>query len=212
MSGLRRDELRPDDIRRAVEVAAQAMTPLNDADWSAKAGDLDWDCRRTLGHTNDAVVWYAANLAMRSADDVDVVDFDREARIERMLSTLVAGGNVLAATVEGSAAGARGYHGAGMADATGFLAMGCDETLVHTYDVCAGLGTPFEGPADIAGRIVERIFPWAPDHADPWELLLWCNGRMALPGHARLGSEWGWWCAPLDEWDGVAYTDRWPGD
>jgi len=205
-------ELTPDDVRRAVEVAAEAMAEQAVADWSVKAGDLDWDCRRTLGHANDALVWYAANLAMRSTHDVDIVDFDRAGPVESMLSTLVASGYVLAAAAEGSPPGARGYHGAGMADATGFLAMGCDETLVHAFDVCAGLGTAFRGPADIAAGIVERIFPWAPEHADPWERLLWCNGRTALPGHERLGPDWGWWCAPLDEWDGVAYTDHWPGD
>ena len=206
------DDLRPDDVRRAVGAAWDTLGPHAGADWSVKAGDLDWDCRRTLGHNCDALIWYAANLSMPGPDEIGVVDFVREVPVEWLLSTLVASGHVLAAVVEASAPGARGYHGAGMADATGFLAMGCDETLVHTHDLCAGLGEAFEGPADIAERVVARIFPWAPEHDDPWERLLWCNGRIALPGHARIGPDWGWWCAPLDEWDGVAYTDRYPGD
>jgi len=205
-------ELRPDDVRRAVAVAAETLSPHAGADWSATAGDLDWDCRRTLGHMNDALIWYAANLAQPGPDGVGVVDFERGGKIEWLLSTLVASGNVLAAVVEGSSPDARGYHDAGMADPTGFLAMGCDETLVHAHDICTGLGVLFQGSDDIAERIVARIFPWAPEHPDPWERLLWCNGRLALPGHERIGPDWGWWCAPLDEWDGVAYTHRYPGE
>lgn len=40
-----------------------------------------------------------------------------------------------------------------------------------------------------------------------WEALLWCNGRQALPGRARLGADWTWWCAPLAEWDGSDPTE-----
>src|SRR6266545_8408215 len=61
-------------------------------------------------------------------------------------------------------------------------------------------------------RVVARLFPWAPEHDDSWGRLLWCNGRIALPGHERLGPEWGWWCAPLEEWDGVARTDAEPSN
>ena len=32
--------------------------------------------------------------------------------------------------------------------------------------------------------------------------LLWCNGRMALPDHARL-ADWLWHPAPLSAWDGT---------
>ena len=99
-----------------------------------------------------------------------------------------------------------------LADASGFLAMGCDETLVHTFDICAGLGRAFRPPPDVCDRVVRRLFPWAPEHEDPWERLLWSNGRVALPEHPRLGPNWDWWCAPLSEWDGVARTDGGPGD
>jgi hypothetical protein len=36
-------------------------------------------------------------------------------------------------------------------------------------------------------------------------------GRIALPDDARPAGL-GLVCAPLGEWDGVVYTDRWPGD
>jgi hypothetical protein len=55
---------------------------------------------------------------------------------------------------------------------------------------------------------VERIFPWADAGPDPWATLLWCNGRVQLPGRARVGPDWAWWAAPLSEWDGTVPTLR----
>ncbi len=207
------DELGPQDLRQAVIAAADTLAPHTAADWSAMAGDLEWSCKRTLDHTIDAVVWYAGNLAMLATRRrAHVRDGNPNASIERLLEVLVSSGHILARVAEATPPGGRGYHSLGMADASGFVAMGCDETLVHTADICGGLGARFQPPGDLCARVVARLFPWAPDHDDPWERLLWCNGRIALPGHERLGPQWGWWCAPLEEWDGVAYTDAMPSN
>jgi len=204
------DELTPSDIVGAVTAASEAMRGSAGADWTTKARDLDWTCRRTLNHSIDAVLWYATNLATASTEDSgDVRDGKKdETPVPELLRALELSGVLLARVVQASPPGARGYHGAGMADATGFLAMGCDETLIHAYDVTEAFGAPFAPPVDICDRTVRRLFPWAPEHDDPWERLLWCNGRIALPDHPRLGPTWGWWCAPLDEWDGTPRTDR----
>ncbi len=204
------DDLRPDDLRHAVTAAADVMAPHSAADWSVTAPDLEWSCRDTLEHTIDGILWYAGNLATRRPEVVR--DGDPNAPTERLLKALVSSDHILARVAEATPPGGRGYHRMGMPDATGFLAMGCDETLVHTGDICAGLGVRFDPPGDICARVVARLFPWAPEHDDPWERLLWCNGRIALPGHERLGPEWGWWCAPLEEWDGVARTDAEPSN
>ena len=202
------DELRPDDLRRAATVAADALTPHTTADWSVTAGDLEWSCRDTLDHAIVGILWYAGNLATLATRRPEIVrDEDPNAPAERLIQGLVLSDHILARVAEATPPGGRGYHSMGSPDATGFLAMGCDETLVHTGDICAGLGLRFDPPGDLCARVVARLFPWAPEHDDPWERLLWCNGRIALPGHDRLGPEWGWWSAPLDEWDGVAYTD-----
>jgi hypothetical protein len=206
------DELRPDDLRRAVTAAADTLAPHTAADWSVTAGDLEWSCRRTLEHTIDTLLWYAGNLAvLATRRRGHVRDGDPNASTEGLLDALVSSGHILARVAEATPPGGRGYHSLGMADATGFVAMGCDETLVHSGDICAGLGVRLDPPGDLCARVVARLFPWAPEHDDPWERLLWCNGRIALPGHQRLGPQWGWWCAPLQEWDGVAYTDTMPG-
>jgi hypothetical protein len=91
----------------------------------------------------------------------------------------------------------------GMADTNGFLAMGCDEILVHEWDAVRGLGDELTPPADLAERVLRRLFPWTPTDETPWPTLLWANGRAELPSRERLGPDWAWHCAPLDVWDGT---------
>ena len=83
--------------------------------------------------------------------------------------------------------------------------MGCDEILVHTDDAARGLGVPFFPPPALAGWRSDRLFPWAPDDADPWQALLWANGRIALDGHPRQ-ENWQPHPAPLAEWNGAPTT------
>src|SRR5215831_17524301 len=141
-------DLTPEDIIAATAAAAGAMRGSGGADWTeqarntdwtTQARDLDWTCRRTLNHSIDAVLWYATNLATTSTQNSgDVRDGKKdESPVPDLLRALELSGVLLARVVEASQPGARGWHDAGMADATGFLAMGCDETLVHAYDVTA---------------------------------------------------------------------------
>jgi hypothetical protein len=110
---------------------------------------------------------------------------------------------VLADVVRAAPPAARAFHPAGVADPSGFAAMGCDEILVHTGDIATGLGIGFEPPAGLCARVLARLFPWAPGDAEPWPALQWANGRIGLPGHERQDADWYWHCAPLEEWDGT---------
>jgi hypothetical protein len=193
----------PDDVRSASAVSLEVLRPRVDADWAVKAGDLEWDCRTTLDHIANALLSYSANLAARSTERIRPRDGQPNATIPELLSVLGAAAEILARVCETSSPQDRGFHTSGPADMAGFAAMGCDETLVHTSDICAGLGAAFAPPEDLADAVVERLFPWAPEHPDPWERLLWCNGRLELPELGRLEPDWGWWPKPLDEWDGV---------
>ena len=209
-------DLAPDDLRRAASFVVETFTPAAEADWSVGAGDVEWTCRETLDHTIDGLLWYAANLATLATSRREDLRAGRHRdprpSIAQLLDGLDTAAHILARVVEATPSDARGYHGSGMADATGFIGMGCDETLVHGFDISLGLGLPYAPPPEVCARTVARLFPWAPDHDDPWPLLLWCNGRVALPGSARIGPGWGWWSRPLDEWNGVPYTDTWAGD
>jgi hypothetical protein len=72
-----------------------------------------------------------------------------------------------------------------MADTTGFIAMGCDEILAHGWDAVHGFGGDLTPPAELAERVLRRLFPWAPTNESPWLALLWANGRADLPSRVR---------------------------
>ena len=84
----------------------------------------------------------------------------------------------------------RAFHPAGMADGSGFVAMGCVEIVIHTADIAEGLGLSFQPPDELTRAVVSRLFPWAPAGADPWAAFRWACGRISLPGHERLGPDW----------------------
>ena len=196
--------LNPDDLRAAAALCREALTPALGDDWSVPAGDLTWDCRRTLDHVVDALAFYAAHLATRATARLpDVRDGDPARSPAELLVAVEAAAAVLAEVARAAPAEARGFHPAGMADAEGFLAMGCEEVLVHTADVAQGLGRPFRPPDDLSARVVARLFPWAPPDAAPWDAFRWATGRIALPDLPRLDPDWYWHCAPLAEWDGT---------
>jgi hypothetical protein len=91
----------------------------------------------------------------------------------------------------------------GLVDASGFAALACDELLVHTGDIAAGLGAGFDPPREACARVLGRLFPWAPPDQDPWATLRWANGRAPLGQRPRLSPDWVAHPAPLHQWDGV---------
>jgi hypothetical protein len=187
----------------ATEALVAALEPsVASGDWEQRAGALTWSCRHTLAHAVDCVYWYASNLVRRSTVDAGSPDVDDATALPQLVDSLRSGGALLALAVDTADGDARGFHPYGMADASGFAAMGCDEVLVHGHDIARGLGvTRYEPPVDTVERTLRRLFPWAPEDADPWTALLWANGRVAL-GDRPPERKWLWHCAPLDEWDG----------
>lgn len=174
-------EVQPDDLLEAAAACRSVLEPLVEHDWAVTAGDLSWDVRTTITHVCDAVGWYAAHLAAQSRGRLrfDFHAHDNASNAE-LLDVLDAAAATLAQVARAARAGARAYHNTGMADTCGFLAMGCDETLVHDWDAIRGLGGEFVAPADLAARVLGRLFPWAPTDTPPWQTLLWANGRVDL--------------------------------
>jgi hypothetical protein len=52
----------------AATVCQETLAPGLDRDWSVPAGDLEWDCRRTLDHIVDTLLLYAAYLASSGSE------------------------------------------------------------------------------------------------------------------------------------------------
>lgn len=194
-----------DDVRAAHLAVAEALNsrPIDSTDLRARAGPLTFSCARTLAHTVDAVLWYSANLACRSSTDMETPLLSPRKPLGYMLSCFESAANLLALAVAEAPPEARGYHAWGRADTSGFAAMGCDEMLVHGWDIAQGLGLDFDPPTQTVERTLRRLFPWAPapPDADPWQALLWANGRVELDGRPAE-KRWLWHNEPLDEWNG----------
>jgi hypothetical protein len=197
-------ELDHTDVIAAVEVAYNTLAPVVDHDWSVKAGTLEWSCRQTLDHLSSGLSFYYSSLAISATERIQRPQaVSDQLTIADLLLLLKANATILARVVESSPSSTRGFHPAGMADPSGFAAMGCDEILIHTSDIAAGLGVVFQPLADLSARVVDRLFPWAPTDYDQWQTLLWANGRTWLPNWGLLEDNWYWQCAPLSEWNGT---------
>jgi hypothetical protein len=174
-----------------------------DRDWTRPIPDMEWTVAEAVAHVLEGLLWYATDLA---AGPREQSIMELRVRPETPPPDLVAALGtytmVLARVIDGASAGARGWHPYGIADASGFAAMACDELLVHTGDAARGLDLPFTPSVGLSRATLHRLFPWAPTDADPWQALLWANGRVDLPGQERQ-TRWRWHCAPPAEWDGT---------
>src|SRR4051812_9047272 len=56
----------PNDLLLSATICRETLQPALDRDWGVRAGDLEWDCRRTLDHIVDTLFLYAAYLASRA--------------------------------------------------------------------------------------------------------------------------------------------------
>jgi hypothetical protein len=187
------------DIQLAAATAIDALAPGVDGDWTVPAGSLDWTCRATLEHIASDLIAYAALLtsgATSGYPPFDVV-LDEDADPAGYLQVLRAGAGILSAAVQTAPSDIRVWHSFGRADVEAVAGMGI---LLHTDDLCRGLGLTWAPPEDLCRRTGARMFPDAPldepaDHT-AWATLLWATGRGDLEGHPHQ-STWRWQNEPL---------------
>jgi hypothetical protein len=202
------ERVSPEHVRRAAGVLTQTLAPLADRDWSVPAGPLTWTCRETLDHVSDALGFYCGQLAARRTEGKPRFrNGDPNASIENLILAVETGAAMLGAIADGSPEDARAWHRMGVADAEGFLAMGCEEILIHTWDIGQGFGLDVVVPENLAAAVLGRLFPWAPVSCSAWEAQLWCSDRISLAEVGRIG-KWGWHGAPIAEWDGAERPAR----
>jgi hypothetical protein len=192
----------PDHVRQAAAICRKSLAPVLEADWSIPAGLLTWTCRETLDHISDALGFYCGQLSTRATGQRPRFrSGDPGATIPALFDSIDSGVAMLGAIASASPPSVRAFHRMGLADAEGFLAMACEEILVHTWDIGQGFQLTISVPDDLSRAVLHRIFPWAPTDCTPWEAQLWCSDRIALPGKGKIET-WGWHGAPIDEWDG----------
>ncbi len=130
---------------------------------------------------------YAFYLSSRSTRyvAVRVMPADDATRQER-LEAIEACAAALAGVAAAAPAEALGFHISGMRNAEQFLAMACEELIVHTYDVTRGLGLPYEPPEELCGLVIEYMYPGQEERRPVWPYLVWLSGRRH-----PAATEWG---------------------
>jgi uncharacterized protein (TIGR03083 family) len=189
-------------VAAAATVVVDALQPLVDRDWSARAGDLEWSCAHTAAHIAHDLTKYSAQLAGRVDETYlrfKVVVAPDESPAEH-LRILRSAAQLLVAIVEVVSDDARAWH-YGLTDRSGFAAMGIGEMFVHTYDITSGLDVDWRPPAHLAelalaiayGRENGTFRPLIPDRSpyDASAALLWATGRIELDGRPPV-RDWVW--------------------
>jgi len=174
------------NLWQSARSATTFLTSAVKRDWDRPIPEMTWSVRQVVAHICEVLLWYAADLSAGSHElntmDLKVRSSDAP---EQLIRTISAFSSVLGHVVDGVDPGQRGWHPDGLADGAGFAAMGCDELLVHTWDAARGLGVEYEPSAVLSQAVLRRLFPWAPTDTDPWDTLLWANGRRELPDRPR---------------------------
>ncbi|MCI3272216.1 GNAT family N-acetyltransferase [Streptomyces cylindrosporus] len=183
-------------VTDAVAGCVAALRPAVERDWTeVNAAGLEWSVHATAVHIADDLVAYAANLAGRAQDDYVPFELRLDDGTDNsgLLHVIEATGALLAAAVRTAPREARAFHPYPFRSANreGFAAMGVAEVLLHTYDITAGLGLPYEPPSVLPEFVLTRIFPEVQPGPDHWRTLLWATGRGELPGRAPV-TEWRW--------------------
>lgn len=182
-----------DDVDAAKTAMLAALTPAvralpAEADWAVPAGPLEWSCRETAAHIAHDLMAYATQLTARAADTYLPLDLTirPEATPAQILQIAATSADLLSIALRSATPDARAWHW-GPTDPSGFAALGVNEILIHTSDICAGLAIDWFPPPPLCAAVLSRLFPYAPP-GDPADVLLWCTGRIALPDHPRRTS------------------------
>ena len=190
-------------LRSTAEECGTFLDESVTEDWLAPIPDMTWNIAGAVAHTAQALLWYSSDLSAGPSELSSIeMKVEPESEASELIRTIRTSCKVLAGVVATTEPNARGWHPWGVADVSGFVAMACDELLIHTADAGSGLGRKFLPSPDLAEATLRRLFPWAPTDLEPWAGLNWANGRTELRGLPRL-TEWRWHCAPLSEWDGT---------
>ena len=179
----------PEELESAAAAVIEVLSGLTAAQgWDSAAGDLEWSCWQTAAHVAHDLNAYALQVAASPQDGYLPVDLAVRADVppSGLLVVIASTARLLSAAVAATSSQSRAWHW-GPTDPGGFIALGCNEVLVHGYDIARGLGIDWKPPAPLASAVLDRLFPDAPE-GDPGQVLLWCTGRSALGARPRRTS------------------------
>lgn len=177
----------------AVAECVGVVHSADGADWGARAGRLDWDCRATLLHLASDFVGYAGQLTaprLRGYAPFDVV-LEGTPEAAELAEVVKATGGLLASVGRTTPAGVLSWHPFGMAGPADFCAMGVVEALVHTHDLALGLGVSWAAPDELAAPVLQHLFQAPRRQIGAWRDLLVATGRIP-DEDGRIVASWRW--------------------
>ncbi len=175
-----------DEFAQMFDSAVVALGQLVDADWTERAGTLDWTCWETVDHMIDCVFSYAMQVGA-GAEQGFLPFTELHAQPDATPADLVAGlrgvGAMFLGVVRGSRRDAKASDGVLALGLPQWSARAAYEICLHTFDVATGLGVAFEPPGELAKSILGSEGLWMLDRnragtaVDPWAGLLLGSGR-----------------------------------
>ncbi len=161
-----------------------------------------------VAHALECRLWYCHDLSA-GPEELDTLEIKVKTDVPpaRLVRAIRNAGTMLGAVLDAHPPEARGWAPDASPDRSGFAGSGCIELLIHGDDAARGLGLSYEPDRVLAGRVLARLFPWVTGDEDPWALLRWATGRIALPDRPQL-ERWHGHYDPLDEWNGTTPPSR----
>src|SRR5256885_2269398 len=158
------------DVRNAAGLVVDALIPTVAADWSVPARQSEWTCAKTAEHICDVLFSYAGQLATAAPNAYVKLRLtgEKTAGPADLVEGIRASSGILAATVAATDPAVRAYHPSGVADASGFAAMGVAELLLHGDDIAVALGTVIRPGDELCRSVLTRIFPDVEVTDDAW--------------------------------------------
>jgi hypothetical protein len=178
-----------DEFAALTDFSIDALTEVVNADWTTRAGVLEWSCWRTVDHMVDCLFSYAMQIGARA--QYGYLPFEElHAKPEATPLDLVAGLRSVTALFvavvrdsPGRVTASDGVLELGLAD---WCARAAYELVLHTRDVVSGLGRDLDPPLELCRVILESDALWMLDReqakrgSDPWAALLLGSGRLEI--------------------------------
>jgi hypothetical protein len=178
-----------EDLVTLSRLVIDAWDSGRERDWAVPAGTLEWSCLHTADHLVDCVFSYAFFLASGKQDNYP--NFGElhalaGATSGDLIEGLQATSTMLASVIVTAAVDTRAVIWLHPSVQTGspedFAARGALELVLHGYDVCAGLGVPFDPPTEACQRLLAHTAQWPGNQeyvatTDPWSDLVARSGR-----------------------------------
>jgi hypothetical protein len=188
------DLFSPEDLLTLERYVAERWMAGVDADWSARAGTLEWSCTATADHAVDCVYAPAIFLASRRTDrypDLPIFTAGPDAGVSLLVESLEVMCRLVVDVVNGTPSDVRAVLFAGsepiLGEPADFVPRAGHELMLHAHDVCAGLGIEYEPDPELARRLRDHTADWPMWTAmfgrevartdDPWGDLLLAAGR-----------------------------------